>query len=149
MIRGRSGPSFAPDGRHVSALTGGLLALILPVLAGVPTVQAVLEGDRAVLDGATAPIASGVLFLVAAPTVWVVGLFDLAPGVTVALAALTSLPLWFAAGVWIADRSRTWSRWWGRYLGLALTWAVGFLLLVAAHRHVHRVGRTERRGGRG
>ena len=86
MIRGRSEPSFAPGGRHVSAVAGGLLALTLPVLASVPTVQAVLEGDQAVLDDPTAPIVSGVLFLVAAPTVWLVTLFDLAPGVTVALA---------------------------------------------------------------
>lgn len=108
-----------------------MTALLLPVALSVPTVQALLAGEG-VFDAPTAPLLSGVLFLVSAPTLWVWSLFDLSPGVTVALSALTSFPLWFAVGAWLAGRARRWRDWWARYLTLALVWTLGFLLVLAA-----------------
>lgn len=130
MTRG-SPPSFAPGARHLPAIAGGVTALVLPVALSVPAIRALLAGEG-VLDEPTAPLLSGVLFLVAAPTLWLWAPLDLSPGVTVGLSALTSFPLWFALGAWLAGRSRRWRDWWARYLTLALVWTLGFLLILAA-----------------
>jgi hypothetical protein len=126
-----SPPSFAPGGRHLPVIAGGLTALVLPVALSVPAIRALLAGED-VLEAPTAPLLSGVLFLVAAPTLWLWALLDLSPAVTVALAALTSFPLWFAVGAWLAGRARRWRDWWARYLTVALVWTLGFLLVLAA-----------------
>jgi hypothetical protein len=125
------GPSFAPGPRNLPGLAGGLTALLFPAALSVPVIRA-LAGGEGVFEDPTAPLLSGLLFLVAAPTVWLFAVFDLSPGVTVALSAITSFPLWFAVGARLAGRARRWRDWWARYLTLALVWTVGYLLLLAA-----------------
>ncbi len=86
-----------------------------------------------VLDDPTAPLLSGVLFLVAAPTLWLWAPLDLAPGVTVGAVGADQLPALVRRSVpgW-PDGPADGADWWARYLTLALTWTLGFLLFLAA-----------------
>jgi len=73
-----------------------------------------------------ATIAGTILFLVAAPTAWVLSFpfIDVTRFTVIVFGIVTSAPLWWLLGVAIARGSETWLIWTRRYGAFAIGWLV-------------------------
>lgn len=80
-----------------------------------------------------ATIAGTILFLIAAPTAWVLSFpfIDVTRFTVIVFGVATSAPLWWLLGVAIARRSETWLVWLRRYAMFAFGWLVFNLLAIA------------------
>lgn len=121
---------FSPS-RRVPPVAGGLLALLIPsVLIAI----ALSVGFGFHDDLATAFLAT-LLVGLAAPTAWLFAIdFIHASALTIlVLGVLSSFPLWYMLGAFLADRSSSWRSFLNRYSAfLVLYVAVIFGLITIA-----------------
>lgn len=78
-----------------------------------------------------ASIAAAVLFVVAAPTAWVLAFsfIEMSRFGVLAFGVLTSFPLWFIVGRLLAARSEQWIHWFRTYAMLCVVWTAANLVL--------------------
>lgn len=121
---------FSPSHR-VPPAVGGLVALLIPsILVGI----ALGVGFGIHDDLATAFLAT-LLVGLAAPTAWLFAIdFIHASALTIlVIGVLSSFPLWYLAGAFLADRSSSWSSFLNRYSALVVLYvAVIFGLITVA-----------------
>lgn len=79
-----------------------------------------------------ASVAATVLFLIAAPTSWVLSFsfIEVTRFTVLVFGVVTSAVLWYVLGVSIARRSAAWIEWIRRYAVVCLAWTAGNLLLI-------------------
>ena len=126
------GINFSPrTGLHRGR--AGVLALAYPVLLIALTIGVGFrQGGGAAEFGAS--FAASVMFLIAAPTAWILA-FDFieAERFTILLfGAATSLPLWAIAGSLLASISTSWRQWIVRYLALCAVWTTLYVAAIGA-----------------
>lgn len=123
---------FAPRRRTVSPVTGGILALAYPSLL---IVLALGVGFRRGGDMGefAATLAGTVLFLIAAPTAWVLSFdfIDVTRFTVLMFGIVTSLPIWYVMGVSIARMADHWSAWVRRYATVCVAWTALNVFLIA------------------
>ncbi len=80
-----------------------------------------------------ATIAGAILFLIAAPTAWVLSFpfIDVTRFTVIVFGVVTSAPLWWLLGVAIARGSETWLVWIRRYAMFAIGWVVVNIVAIA------------------
>ena len=80
-----------------------------------------------------ATIAGTILFLVAAPTAWVLSFpfIDVTRFTVIVFGIVTSAPLWWLLGVALARGSATWLDWIRRYAMFTISWLVGNIIAMA------------------
>lgn len=124
--------SFAPKRQTVSPVLGGAVGLVFPavlIMFGLST------GFRSGGDMAdfAATIAGTVLFLIAAPTAWVLAFpfIDVTRFTVIVFGIVTSAPLWWLLGVALARASETWLDWIRRYAVFSVSWLVVNIIAMA------------------
>ncbi len=124
--------SFAPKRQTVSPVLGGAGALVFPALLVGFGLSAGFRSGGDMADFA-ATIAGTILFLIAAPTAWVLSFpfIDVTRFTVIVFGVATSAPLWWLLGVAIARGSQTWLVWLRRYAMFAFGWLVFNLLAIA------------------
>lgn len=122
--------SFAPHRSTVSLLLGGTLGLMFPFVLVVAALSVGFRsgGD---MDQFAASLAGAVLFLIAAPTAWVLSFsfIDVTRFTVFVFGILTSVPLWYLAGRVIATRSTEWIEWLRVYGITCVVWTALNLVL--------------------
>jgi hypothetical protein len=122
--------SFAPRRRTIAPISGGILALTYPA---VLVILALSTGFRRGGDMTefAATLAGTVLFLIAAPTSWVLSFsfIDVTRFTVLLFGIATSAPLWWILGVSIARRSDSLVEWARRYAFVCVGWTACNLLL--------------------
>ncbi len=112
-------------------MLGGLFAICYP---GMLVVVALGVGFRRGGDMGefAATLAATLMFLVAAPTAWILSFefIDVTRFTVLVFGIVTSLPLWYVAGVAIARSSPTWTTWMRRYGMGCVAWTAGNLIVV-------------------
>ena len=80
-----------------------------------------------------ATIAGTVLFLIAAPTAWVLSFpfIDVTRFTVIVFGIVTSAPLWWLLGVAFARASETWLDWVRRYAVFSISWLVINIIAMA------------------
>jgi hypothetical protein len=88
------------------------------------------QGGGAAEFGAS--FAASVMFLIAAPTAWVLAIdFIEAERFTILLfGAATSLPLWAIAGSLLAATTTSWRRWIVRYFAMCAAWTTFYVVAI-------------------
>lgn len=128
----KNGVSFAPRRQTVSPLLGGFLGLSYPVIL---VVAALSVGYRRGGDMGefAATMAASVLFLVAAPTAWVLSFsfIDVTRFTVLVFGMATSFPIWYLAGTALTRGVSEWLTWVRRYVVASVSWTVLNLLLLA------------------
>jgi hypothetical protein len=121
--------SFAPHHRSVSPVLGGFLALMFPFVLVVAALSVGFREGGDMGDFA-ASLAGAVLFLIAAPTAWVLAFpfIDVTRFTVFAFGIASSAALWFLLGRAIANRSDDWPRWLRAYGIVCVVWT-GFNLV--------------------
>lgn len=124
--------SFAPRRQTVSPVLGGALGLVFPTILGLIGLSVGFRQGGDMGDFA-ASIAGTVLFLIAAPTAWVLSFdfIDVTRFTVILFGILTSAPLWWLAGVAVARVSDTWLEWTRTYLVAAILWTVSNIIVIA------------------
>jgi hypothetical protein len=124
--------SFAPRRQTVSPVIGGALGLIFPTVLGLIGLSVGFREGGDMGDFA-ASIAGTLLFLIAAPTAWVMSFdfIDVTRFTVILFGIVTSAPLWWLAGVAIARGSDNWLVWSRRYLVVSIVWTVANIVLIA------------------
>jgi hypothetical protein len=122
--------SFAPHRRTVSPVLAGLLALMFPFVLVVAALSVGYRAGGGDGDFA-ASLAAAVLFLVAAPSAWVLAFpfIDVTRFTVFAFGVVSSALLWYLLGRVIAGHSSDWLQWLVRY-GIACVAWTGFNLVV-------------------
>lgn len=124
--------SFAPRRQTISPLLGGFFALSYPVAL---VLVAISVGFRRVGDMGefAATMAASVLFLVAAPTAWVLSFsfIDVTRFTVLVFGLVTSLPLWFLVGTALTRGVPEWLTWMKRYVVTVVAWTSFNLLTFA------------------
>jgi len=79
-----------------------------------------------------ATLAATVLFLIAAPTAWVLSFsfIEVTRFTVLVFGIATSAPLWYVLGVAVARRSGDWLVWFRRYGLTCVAWTAANLLLI-------------------
>ncbi len=112
-------------------MLGGLLAISYP---GLLVVVALGVGFRRGGDMGefAATLAATLLFLIAAPTAWILSFefIDVTRFTVLVFGIVTSLPIWYLVGVAVARRSPTWTTWFRQYAIGCVAWTTGNLLVV-------------------
>jgi len=111
---------------------GGLLALSYPVALVVIAVSVGFRRPGDVGEFA-ATMAASVLFLVAAPTTWVLSFsfIDVTRFTVLVFGLVTSLPLWFLVGMALSRGALDWISWVRRYVVFVVAWTSFNLLAIA------------------
>jgi hypothetical protein len=113
-------------------LLGGFFALSYPVAL---VLVAISVGFRRVGDMGefAATMAASVLFLVAAPTAWVLSFsfIDVTRFTVLVFGLVTSLPLWFLVGTALTRGVPEWLTWMKRYVVTVVAWTSFNLLTFA------------------
>jgi len=80
-----------------------------------------------------ATLAASVLFLVAAPTAWVLSFsfIDVTRFTVLVFGIATSFPIWYLFGVALARSANDWLVWARRYVAISLAWTALNLLFIA------------------
>jgi hypothetical protein len=124
--------SFAPKRQTISPLTGGLFGVSYPVFL---TIVSLSVGFRRAGDMGdfAATLAASVLFLVAAPTAWVLSFsfIDVTRFTVLVFGIATSFPIWYLFGVALARGANDWLVWIRRYVTISLAWTAFNLLFIA------------------
>lgn len=123
--------SFASRGPAVSPILGGLFALGYPVALIVVSLGVGFRrgGD---LGEFAATLAATVLFLIAAPTAWILAFpfIEVTRFTVLVFGVVTSLPLWYVAGVAVARASDDWIGWLRRYAVGCVSWTAVNLIVI-------------------
>lgn len=123
--------SFAPRRRAVAPVLGGFLGLMFPF---VLVVAALSVGFRAGGDmgNFAASLAGAVLFLIAAPTAWVLAFpfIDVTRFTVFAFGVASSAVLWYLLGRAIAARCEDWLQWLSRYATACVAWTAFNLVAI-------------------
>ena len=122
--------SFAPRRTTVSSVLGGILALMFPFVLVVAALSVGFRAGGDMSDFA-ASLAGAVLFLIAAPTAWVLAFpfIDVTRFTVFAFGVASSAVLWYFLGVAVARRSSNWIEWLRNY-GIACVGWMALNLLV-------------------
>jgi hypothetical protein len=124
--------SFAPRRQTVSPILGGALALTFPTVIGLIALSVGFRqgGDMGDFAGS---IAATLLFLIAAPTAWVLSFpfIDVTRFTVITFGIITSAPLWWLVGVAIARNVEHWATWVRGYLTLSVAWFVANIVVIA------------------
>ena len=122
--------SFAPRRTTVAPVLGGILGLMFPFVLIVAALSVGFRSGGDMSDFA-ASLAGAVLFLVAAPTAWVLAFpfIDVSRFTVFVFGIVTSLPMWFLVGRGIAARSGDWISWLRVYGIVCVGWTSLNLLL--------------------
>ncbi len=117
------------QGHAVPPRLGGIAALVVPVALVLVAIDVGFTSTDDVAGGFLASLA----FLLAAPTAWIFSIRFIEAGrlIIVMFGLLTSLPLWYLLGRWLAARSASWTAFAGRYLSSLVVW-ITFNFLVLA-----------------
>lgn len=115
--------SFAPRSRSVPPISGGVLALTYPAVLVIVALSVGFRRGGDMTEFA-ATLAATVLFLVAAPTSWVLSFSFIAVTrfTVLVFGIVTSAPLWYILGVAVARRSSDWMTWIRRYVVACVAW---------------------------
>ena len=124
--------SFAPRRQTVSPVLGGALGLISPTILGLIGLSVGFRQGGDMGDFA-ASIAGTLLFLIAAPTSWVLSFdfIDVTRFTVILFGIVTSAPLWWLAGVAIARGADNWLVWSTRYVVASILWMITNIVLIA------------------
>jgi hypothetical protein len=116
----------------VSPLLGGFIALTYPTILVVAALSTGFRRGGDMGDFAAA-LAGSVMFLVAAPTAWILSFsfIDVTRFTILAFGVVTSLPFWFLLGSGLARGARTWVTWFQRYVVVSVAWTAVNLLFFA------------------
>lgn len=78
-------------------------------------------------------IAATLLFLIAAPTAWVLSFpfIDVTRFTVITFGIITSAPLWWLLGVAVARAAERWTTWATRYFTLSVAWFVANIITIA------------------
>lgn len=124
--------SFAPKRQTISPLAGGLLGVSYPLFL---TIVSLSVGFRRAGDMGdfAATLAASVMFLVAAPTAWVLSFsfIDVTRFTVIVFGVVTSFPIWYLSGVALARAADDWLVWVRRYVVICLAWTALNLLIIA------------------
>lgn len=122
--------SFAPRRTTVSSVLGGFLGLMFPFVLVVAALSVGFRAGGNMGDFA-ASLAGAVLFLIAAPTAWVLSFpfIDVTRFTVFLFGVLTSSALWYLLGRAFATRSADWVQWLRAY-GIACVAWTAFNLVV-------------------
>lgn len=124
--------SFAPKRQTVSPVLGGAVGLLFPAMLVTFGLSAGFRSGGDMSDFA-ATIAGAVLFLIAAPTAWVLSFpfIHVTRFTVIVFGVVTSAPLWWLLGVAIARSSESWLDWIRRYAMFAIGWVVVNIVAIA------------------
>jgi len=128
--------SFAPRNRSVPPISGGVLALTYPAILVIVALSVGFRRGGDMTEFA-ATLAATVLFLIAAPTSWVLSFsfIDVTRFTVLVFGIVTSVPLWYLLGVAVARRSPDWMAWIRRYAVVCVVWTavnlIGFGIIAA------------------
>jgi len=115
----------------VSPVVGGLVAIAYPTVLVIVSLGVGFRrgGD---MGEFAATVAATVLFLIAAPTAWVLSFsfIDVTRFTVLVFGVATSAPLWYLLGVALARRSNDWLVWFRRYGIACVAWTTTNLLLI-------------------
>ena len=114
-------------------MAGGLLALTYPVmLIAVALGVGFRRGGD--MGEFAATVVATVLFLVAAPTGWILSFdfIDVTRFTVLVFGIATSLPLWYMFGVAVARGCDDWATWIRRYGTMCVAWTALNVLLIGA-----------------
>jgi len=80
-----------------------------------------------------AAMAGSVLFLVAAPSAWIMSFsfIDVTRFTILTFGVITSFPFWFLLGNGLARGARRWTTWTVRYVVVSISWTAFNLLVLA------------------
>ncbi|MEN8041939.1 MAG: hypothetical protein ABFR95_10600 [Actinomycetota bacterium] len=125
--------SFAPRRGTVSPILGGLLGLMFPFVLVVAALSVGFRSGGDMGDFA-ASLAGAVLFLIAAPTAWVLSFpfIDVTRFTVFIFGVITAVPLWYLLGGAIARRSSEWLYWLRGYGIACVVWTAANLALFGA-----------------
>lgn len=114
----------------MSPLAGGILALTYPAVLVIVSLGAGFRQGGDMADFA-ATLAATVLFLIAAPTSWVLSFdfIDVTRFTVLLFGIVTSAPLWWILGVWIARQSETFVDWARPYAFACVGWTAANLVV--------------------
>ncbi|MGI9529339.1 MAG: hypothetical protein ACR2NG_06465 [Acidimicrobiia bacterium] len=115
--------SFAPRSRSVPPISGGILALTYPAVLIIVALSVGFRRGGDMTEFA-ATLAATVLFLIAAPTSWVLSFsfIEVTRFTVIVFGIVTSAPLWYVLGVGVARRSPDWMTWIRRYAVVCVVW---------------------------
>lgn len=123
--------SFKTRVRSVPPISGGIAALSYPLVLVVAALSAGFRqgGD---MNAFAATLAATVLFLIAAPTAWVLSFdfIDVTRFTVLAFGIVTSSPIWYVLGVALARRSEKWLEWLRRYTLVCVLWTATNLVVI-------------------
>ena len=124
--------TFAPRRHTVSPFVGGFIALSYPTFLVVVALSTGFRRGGDMGDFASA-LAGSVMFLVAAPTAWVLSFpfIDVTRFAILMFGVVTSFPLWFLLGSGLARGASNWLTWIQRYVVVCLGWTALNLLFFA------------------
>jgi hypothetical protein len=124
--------SFAPKSQTVSPVLGGAAGLVFPAMLATFGLSTGFRNGGDMSDFA-ATIAGTILFLVAAPTAWVLSFpfIDVTRFTVIVFGIVTSAPLWWLLGVAIARASVSWLAWVRRYASVSFGWLVFNIVIIA------------------
>ncbi|MGI9666106.1 MAG: hypothetical protein ACR2N2_03255 [Acidimicrobiia bacterium] len=122
--------SFAPRRKTMSPITGGIVALTYPTVLVIISLSTGFRQGGDMADFA-ATLAGTLLFLVAAPTAWVLSFdfIDVTRFTVLVFGIVTSAPLWWILGVSIARRSESVVEWSKAYAFACVGWTAANLIL--------------------
>ena len=122
--------SFAPSRTTVSPLVGGVAGVVYPLLLVTVAFSVGFRTGGGMGDFA-ASVAAAVLFVIAAPTAWVLSFsfIEVSRVVVFSFAILTSFPIWILVGRGIASRSPSWTNWARVYGVVCVGWTAANLVL--------------------
>lgn len=123
--------SFTTKRGGLSRLVGGISALIYPLALTVLAVGQGFAGSS--LSGIASAFLAAILFLIAAPTAWVLAFdfIDVSTFTTVSFGLISSLPIWYFVGSAIAGAARDWWEWGRRYATVCIVWTAFNLTTIA------------------
>lgn len=119
----REDVSFAPRSRTVPPIFGGILALTYPTVLVIISLSVGFRRGGDMTEFA-ATLAGTILFLIAAPTSWVLSFsfIDVTRFTVLVFGILTSTLLWYLLGVTLARGSSDWATWIRRYGVVCVVW---------------------------
>jgi hypothetical protein len=122
--------SFAPQRRTVSVVLGGILGFTYPAVLIVLSLSVGFRRGGEMADFA-ATLAGTVLFLVAAPTAWVLSFsfIEVTRFTVLVFGIVTSAPLWYLLGSGLARRAEDWFAWVRRYTFVCIGWTASNLVV--------------------
>lgn len=125
--------SFATRRRSLPPITGGFLALSYPTVLVIAALSTGFSRGGDMTEFA-ATLAGAVMFLIAAPTAWVLSFsfIEVTRFTVLVFGIVTSAPLWYIVGVSLARSADRWNVWMRRYAVACVCWTAANLVLFGA-----------------